>query len=369
MKMQTPVSSSLPAQQTSADHPLLNREIRPIVNWFEWLKLWTEAKTYQELIGLLHYGFQLSISRASHSEPEIDIYGRVIHYLSVADGWNTYSALRLPDDGRIEFMMIDSNKLQCERTPSQLRQEIAQKAFEILCLNFFKDRSKCHDSAEYWENRILSERIFPIIMNFFRVERDESGDRVTVRNLTSVGRIDKRIHSEQFAVDFLLNLVRFIWTWKSGQSTVWFDRQKEEERLKPLRERIAFAKPWTIEVLRALGELRMLRDWLLDMNESCLDKLKEIALRSELEGGYDFLDRDHHVANVEEACFVDSEAGWLLKMYEIKLQVKTRLDEERKAEIAREEAERTEHERLAEIAKAKQQRDEATAKLDELTGK
>jgi hypothetical protein len=115
-----------------------------------------------------------------------------------------------------------------------------------------------------------------------------------------------------------------------------------------MRARLEIAQPWMIEVLNWLGRLNVLERWILELSETCLAKLKEIALRSKLSEYHPQhqVKKSRTVLTVDEACFVGSPAGWLLKRRELMERV---------------------HARLTAIREAERERDAAEQKLEELT--
>lgn len=301
---------------------LFTREVRPIHNWCEWLKRWQVAESFEEMIGLLHAGFNVSLGRYQYRETEYDNIDRLIFYFTMADGWDDHYLLKIPEDGEKEYeVRWDRNRNRERKTPSELRQHVARKAFDMLCLNFFKvDLLDDDRKFKYiWEKDITSERLFPIIQNFFRAEERRFGDRILIRNLSYR---DERPHSEQQAVDFLLHLAKFIWGWKEREVfSFGRPREEKEEAEKKIREtriRIDASKPWMVEVLSGLGKLGLLREWMLDLDEICLAKIKEIALRNELTSYQHPVNESRYVGTIEEACFLGSSAAWFLKEYELK---------------------------------------------------
>jgi hypothetical protein len=81
-----------------------------------------------------------------------------------------------------------------------------------------------------------------------------------------------------------------------------------------------------VEVLVALGRLEVLRKYLLELLEPdpCLAKLKEIALREHFSNHHNLVREDRPVASLDEACYLGSEAAWLLKEYELMTKEYTR---------------------------------------------
>ncbi|QQG42765.1 MAG: hypothetical protein HYW15_00905 [Candidatus Giovannonibacteria bacterium] len=334
--------------EKSAIHDLFTREIRPISNWCEWLRRWQVAEILEEMVGLLHVGFSVSLERNYRCEKEYDRIDRLVFYFTIADGWDNNYLLRAPEDGEKSYKVgRDDCGNVIRKTPSELRQRLALKAFDALCLNFFRmdlreDRGNLKD---VWEREIASERLFPIIQNFFRAEKGGFGG-VRIRNLS---HSDERSHNEKRAIDFLLNLARFIWGWREKEVPSWAEHKKEmEARIRATRSRVDVSKPWMIEVLSELGKLGLLREWMLELDKTCLAKIEEIALRNELEKYRHPVIKDRKVATINEACYVGSATAWFLKEYELK---------------------KAEHERLSSMLEAERSIEEARHRIDMLASK
>lgn len=337
----------------SAVHTLLTREIRPIRNWHEWLARWQMAEDFQWMESLLHVGFSVSLEREAHGEKEYNCIDRDIFYFSIADGWANRYLLQLPTDGDNEYYAVgrDSNGNVIKKGPNELRQQLARKAFDMLCLNFFKVEllrggRRGDEFNDVWESLVVSERLFPIIQSFFRAEKAEFSDNVRIRNLSYR---DERSHNERQAVNFLLNLAKFIWGWKKPD-TKWYGSRKDEadKRFAATRARVDAAKPWMVEVLAELNGFDVLREWILELDKACLAKLKEVALRNELSQYRHPVTKDRQVATLDEACYVGSKTAWFFKEYELMTK---------------------EHKRLGAILEAEQQKTEANRRIDELTAK
>src|ERR1035437_271149 len=208
----------------------------------------------------------------------------------------------------------------------------------MLCLNFFKPElhadQRDENYQECWERGTVTERLFPVIMNFFRPEKEKFGDRIEIRNLT--GR-DKLSHNEEQANDFLVKLCWFLWAWRGNDVKDWIKESEQAEAARQnivMRTRVEGAKPWAIEILSHLGKLGIL-DKVLELSEGCLAKLKEIAMRNELSRHYFPVEKDRQIANLEEACYMGSPAAWFLKRYELRLHEHQRLTAILEAEIGR----------------------------------
>lgn len=325
---------------------LFAKGIVPRNNWHEFLVQWKRAHAEDDrhmMESLLHRGYKVPLDR------HYEYIDRHVFYFLNAHGWADSSLLKLPEDanswnygGSVQEM------------PKEFRQQLARKAFNLLCSNLFKMESKPGQGNEnhlfILEQHVASEQLFPIIQEFFGIEKNEFSGRVTIRNLFLYGQ--EMSHNEQQVEAFLLDLAKFLWKWKEHEIPTW--RGKEEQNAEKkwntdMRFRLDNAKPWMIEILDRLGKLEVLQNWILDLDKACLAKLKEIALRSKFYTGEAYLvTKERPVATIEEACCAGSKAAWFLKKHEVLLR---------------------EHKRLAAIYNAKRQKEEADRKLNELSGK
>jgi len=326
------------------------QEIRTISNWHEWLAHWEKAETFQWKNSLLHDGFTISLERAQYGEKEYDEIDRIAFYFDIADGWADEYLHKLPTDGTKEYFLgYDENWHKIVKNPSQLRQLLALKAFDVLCLNFFKMKlgeggRRGEQFNHEWASQIVSERLFPIIQNFFRIEKGQNNDEMRTRNLA---RLLKQSHNERQAVAFLLNLAKFLWVWEAPDTTYWGPlKDEEDKRFAEMRVRVDTAKVWMTEVLVNLDKLDVLREWILELDKACLAKLKEIAMRSMFELGLHPVTEDRPVATLDEACYAGSMAAWFLKEHWLRTR---------------------EHQRLTAIRDAEERRAELDRKIDELT--
>lgn len=335
------------------------RDILPIANWHEWLKLWREANNLQTMEGLLHVGFSMVMDRTSHEEKEYDHVDRVLFYLSVADGWLDFGLLRNPtaDSGEDYRVGRDRNGNAIRKTQPELRQMVAEKAFNILCQNFFKlDPELYKNSSErltrFFENLVFSDKVFPILMKFFCPEVSGTHQRVPIRNLPRRTWRDIS-HNEELVIDFFVNLASYLFKWQAPEIASW---KEESEKIKhkalveKMCSRVAEAKLWMIEILVYINRLDVLNDpeKMFELDKLSLARLKEIAMRTELNDIYHPVEEDRSVASLEEACYAGSKAAVFLLIYRVRLDV---------------------HKHLLMIKRAQEDKDEALRKLRRLSGK
>ncbi len=193
--MTTNVSEAQKVEETPL-HNLFTREVRPIRDWYEWLEHWQAITTIEEMKGLLHSGFEKPIGYAGYSKKQLDAVDRIIFYFGIADGWAERCLLESPTDSGYIYYNFgwDNRGNRIKKSQSESRQVVAEKAFDVLCLNFFRpemhemQRDKNgYDNWErfipYWEKEIATARLLPAIANFFRAEGSKFGSssRLTIQ--------------------------------------------------------------------------------------------------------------------------------------------------------------------------------------------
>ncbi|MEY4602214.1 MAG: hypothetical protein RL292_155 [Candidatus Parcubacteria bacterium] len=288
-------------------NPLLKLHVRPILNWHEFLNRWEATQDADTSIGLLHRGFKIPLEYRDFSEPRYTDFDRIKFYLSVADGWADVDLLCLPEDDAQSYLVGYDRLNAVYKQTSHFRQQVATKAFEILCGNFFKMPliDEMHEIRGEWCGTVFSDELFPFIRSFFETTPDEDSPRVRIRNMPSSWK--ERSHYEVVVVEFLLNLTRFIWSWKEYAS---FSNNKEINELnEKTRARIEEAKLWTIQILIGLDRLDVLKGLVKSLGRSCMDILEANVLKMTL---YD-KGKFREVTSVEEALHAGSSvAQWLL---------------------------------------------------------
>lgn len=318
-------------------NPLLVMDVRPSHNWVEWMERWQTAKTLEEWEGLLHAGYGASLP-SPRELPKTPVIGRDEFYLTVADGWRKEELFHAPGDDSQGYRVNGEH-----RYSHQLRQRLAQKAFGVLCQNLFKaelmDKRYGYEGFHpFWTEVVTSERLFPVIQSFFRVEERYRWKQV--RNLTQ--HSSQRSHNEKQAVEFITNLAHFMWEWREpkplyagrGGETI----QDVKVRQTAMRLRIEAAKPWMVEVLARLNEWDVLEEWIRQLEESCLARLREVAMEAKLVSYRHRVKKDRLAATLDEACLAGSKAAWFLKRHALMTQEMIRLGRIRDAEEAQEKA-------------------------------
>lgn len=302
----TPDTKTLEVAQNQS--PLLKQRIVVEETWDELLGAFSESISYRHMLGMLHTGFDVSL-RKDYDE----LYGeeeRLIFYLRASEGWNDSELLRMVGDSKAEHL-VGFGKFgnRRTRTLSGVRQLLAQKAFNVLCTNYFGKMVRYSEDEEPWVEILKNERLFSAIQNFFRLGK--RNDRFCIENLSRIN--ENSSHSEVQAVKFLLDLAMAIFEW--GRDThQWHADERIQKK----------AQPWMIGVLAYLGELQLLQKEPFDcfehfhLSDECLAKLEKFSLEEEywIFGGADSV--DFPIESLEKACYLDSQTAQFLKMYLIR---------------------------------------------------
>ncbi len=340
----------MPEQKEQPIHTLLSREIRPLVVWREWLEHWQEAKNLQAMESLLHCGFNVIMDEASwngsHLERIFYEKDRIIFYLTIAHGWSYPWSLELPGDERYD-VGIDSSGNKIQKRAYELRNQLARKAFDMLCINYFKNMVMQFDRTDApgfgWDRMVFSNEIFPAIQTFFKVQKQKNGDTI-VLNLPPQSHhplFDRQnSHHEVLIISFLMRLVSYIWNWKEdrfisykiNKAEIAVEKAAYEKNMSEKRNVIHAAMPWLIEILSHLNKLDVLQKWILEFDKPSLAKLKEIALRNRVRLHELFGTEEHIMQNLDEARYFGSAAAWLLSRHELMIRESKRLKGIRAAE-------------------------------------
>jgi len=282
-----------------AANPLRAKKIDYIANWAEWKELWEKESRTDFLHSLLHFGF--GIDGASFEEA----IERICLYLDIADGcfdfhtFNTFEGIYGP--------VLSAPSRFSNVTDAQardLRRILSQKAFQMLCQNFFKNTTeKHHYPYPSWLRLAVVPQIFSKILWFFRL--DEYG---RIFNLSSATG-----HNVEVAEEFIRQFCLIAW------------ECNEEEALRAglsdsLKEIFRQARPSMIEILSGLGKLDLLLkdDRYRTIDKKCEAKLENLSLAFDrwlpnLDGS----NSHRKPKTIEEACFGKSQAAQVLILLRI----------------------------------------------------
>jgi hypothetical protein len=289
---------------------LCSKSLCPISSWSAWLMLWESADTMEILKGLLHCGFDVPLLHPV-SQKTTPAGDRVRFYLMVAEGWTGWPKLSSSVDG-VDLPLYSYGGKNVGI--SGLRQIVAKKAFEVLCQGFFKKQNGLSRESQdlFFEAIVSDDRLFGALKHFFRCSCGSIGDHI-IMNLANRNRFTFLVsHNEELAISFLLGLANFLWTRSPLNQSGGQESASYEDKM---RQSLEKARPWMVDVLSYLGELEgfFQPKILLKLDQPCLNKLRDIALRSNLSlSPLSY----RKVENIEEACLAGSPAARLLVLYE-----------------------------------------------------
>lgn len=232
-------------------HPLASVK-ETIGTWSRWKERWSVTKNVEEMLGLLHCGFTVTVSGREGIE-------RICFYLDIADGHTSLLNFRFPSSQQ-RFFGEDMSKI---------RQSIARKAFEIVTNAVFKNRSKGGDHPS-WLWLVDYPELVDKVLWFFRTEED----RPCIKNAGSYD-VENTVYSEIVHV-FLSKFVTQRWCFAN-----FIEYASNHDRViqRQLRER----RPRFIEILWGIGELEKLFSRNYELDKACLAKLEELAFRQSLQ--------------------------------------------------------------------------------------
>lgn len=253
----------------------------------DWRKKWDRMTDYAEKIGWIH---SLTINDNCW-EPQLTIP----FLCSISDGYLLEHNFVAPGEEEKPGINV-----------LRLRHEIALKALNVLCSNFFKDQSK-------WLWTVEHQSVRDAIVQFFWDENS-----LEVKNFA---RWDKENHQQTLLHKFLLDLVILGWHHAGKFKRYGWSFVKHDEVTKEMRA----LRPIFIEFLNHLGRL----EWLLnqDLDTASLKKLKDIALRSDLTIPRESVDQQsiRKPKNLEQAALGGSGAARVLLLYRIQSSESERL--------------------------------------------
>lgn len=297
------------------NHPLMKWRPECIGSVRQWLEEWNQATLAERMRELLFVGFNVS-SRSTEEQ-----VNRLKHYLAVAEDHTGNAWI-------FSVAPIDDHEYHCNtvfgrKKMHELRPIIAQKAFEMLCLKFFKNESQSEHDRPSWIFLMSREEVLKSILYFFRLESRNSRSFVNLSHSMHW----KNDHRTQIAVDFLCEFISSAWPVDESHARVseWWDSNS----LDMFRNYY----PNFVDILHGLGRLRLLLERYANVDKTSLARLKELALAG---GEY---------KTIEEAIFNGSQAATVFHLLEVI---------------------KKEGRRQEEIQQAKQLATEATRKLKQL---
>lgn len=240
---------------TAERHPLLKKKIVGISTWEEWLKRWSAVKTAEELISLLHYGFNAggSVYRDTHA--------KALFYLSVANGYSDYSGIGSRSDDvkgnyRSDGILTAIPKPVSEYySSSDLRHLVAQKAWEVLCVTFFggwvvKQGSQASPGwFKWWGDNEQDPELIRTLFMFF--DPRDGANNFEYRD----------IHYRTLVERFLRDFITTAWKTSIGSRGHWWSAKpysEDEGAYRDIATLCEASRPRLINMIVALGWERML---------------------------------------------------------------------------------------------------------------
>jgi len=301
------------------------RELVEIDGWLDWLKLWHQAATWQQLIGLLHCGFEVVVREDERRE-------MICFYLKVAEGYRSQDHLAklFPDDKITgDAWFRPSNQPYFSQ-----RWQVAQKAWKMLCDKIFKNTGKDHNPS--WLRYVCNQRVFSDLLWFFRAPEHNYAET----NLPHWRGDDN--HQDTVARTFLKDFLRLVWR----GTEIYTDHflrgwtyNTREEQAEQADEMFRAARPGTLDLLVYLDweELLLKSDFrgpIENLAPECWQRLEELALRK------DRGKRGEPCSSVENALVNGSTMAGVVILLRAKYKEVMRLKAIKEAEEAKAEAEK-----------------------------
>ena len=280
-------------------HPLLGFVPATFNSFEEWLAGWNGNTYLDRKLGLLH---SLTTEGGWWNKPEL-----VSFLLEVADGYCS----------DCNFIVSSEKEGYCNNGSinAKNRQAIAEKAFGVLCMKFFKGGAEYEIASWWW--MLKNESLFQKTLWFLRPQKvfDKR-----LYNCEHIHSIPLGHHQEVFRI-FLRRFARLGWNFRSIRERHW-----DEEIEGLISGRLVASRPQFIDILHELNDLTWLNGQELD--PASLSKLTEMALSEE----YDLPSPDvdspgyRKPINLQEAVLGGSIAAQVVLLYRIRNREQLRIN-------------------------------------------
>lgn len=311
-------------------HPLLGFTPTDFNSFEEWLEKWNGTTRLAERLGLLHS----LIEGGWWAKREL-----VSLFLEVADGYDH------------ESNFVVHKEYDAYNRIAKSRKSIAEKAFAVLCLRFFKEGKEYGNPSWWW--MLEDEILFNKVLWFLGRSENQRGLRDCCFGSTDAGK-----HQHEVFRVFTRKFVRLGWEFRSMSERHWDSSANE-----PVKKRLVAARPQFIDILCALGEL----NWLdgKELDAASLKKLTQMALEESVSlppekvfesGSY------RKPRSLEEAILGGSVAARIVFLHRICEKERKRI----KALYEESRRQQQDVDRQRELAKLKQQREALERKAEEL---
>lgn len=286
-------------EQPKVKHPLIGSELRVLDSFENWLTKWKQSTHLHEKLGLLHALTSNNGWRSGEDQ-------LVFTLLDIADGFTSSSNFGSDGPGG------------CDRQTVENRQEVAKKAFSVLCLRFFDSESSRdrEDRDPSWLWMLAYEVLFGKLLWFLRFEGDT---RTNMHNRISAHQVDGESEKHYYTIfrEFMFNFAKLGWHLVSGV------RGWNEKTHQLVNQRLMVARPQFVDILDLLGELNWLgskhRSFKLD--EATIKILTEKVLCQKLylsKKGSEWDDEFRNPESLEEALLPYSVAAEIVLIHNIR---------------------------------------------------
>lgn len=325
-KIKTEVTRQFDAGE---QNPLRQKKIYHLRHFEEWLKRWEKSEFCEEMMGLLH-------CLSAEENPITYNEQALMFLLELADGHDGHN-FRNPDE-------------QYDSDVSKNRQKLSQKAYQVLCLKFFRIGSD--NSVAPWWRMFDHEALFQKVLWWLRPCERYGNKNFRFRESPS--------HPHDILKKFLQEFCQAGWDFanKYKQATDYWPSEE-------IKTSVLAAQPRFIEIM---DEMQWLR-WLLrqTLDEACLQKLHELALSRD---DYSLPKEENTHSSrkpttLEEAVWTGSGAAQVIALYGIKQAQQAIFDKESEERHKRNEEER----RREELARIAQEQKNLADRAAELAGK
>jgi len=243
MNKETKTEEPAEVEVGETKHPLLEFAPTTFHLFEEWLERWKGTTYLAEKLGLLHC---LTTENGWWQSREL-----VLLLLEIADGYTR------------EYGFAIERERDGDKQNARNRKDIAEKSFGVLCLKFFKGKTRDRSPSWWW--MLEDEVLFQKVLWFLR--RDDH--RMQNRDFDIAG--DSISHLEGIFRIFMYDFAQLGWNFRSLS-----ERGRSQKADELARKRLIAARPQFIEILDELRALNWLNGQELDA--ASLKKLTELAL-------------------------------------------------------------------------------------------
>lgn len=301
--------------QLPEGHPLRKKNLVGLATWKQWMEKWRAADTAEELVGLLHVGFDVPYGNDLEGGGLVD---RTTFYLNVAHGYN-YPSIFPGDRNYTCSALLKEDR----RVPlSNLCGMVAEKAWKMICLRVLDSMSgnwRDWKTAKALCRMAEDKPFFGALANFFS----------EVDNLPGWANKD---HEAEICRRFLHNMVWLGWGYeqiKMSSTNQWFPSGSETE------EFLVTIRPSLLKISNQLGlwKLFLADGWWQKLSVKDTEMVKKLALS--------WTDSDGKKGrSIAEAMHAGSKTAFFYHTLTALQQEEKRQKEEAEAVRRKEEAER-----------------------------